>query len=170
MHDICPYFPDLFTQPGRLLYIGARLDAHSWLDEMIEVGHKIVVLEAWHKNFEGMKSYPGLEQVVLGNVLDTSDLGLGQFDYVMWWHGPEHLYYSEMLLVLKKLEAMTSRLVLLACPWGLYPQGPHEGNYFDIHRFSIYPYMLKAAGYQTVTDGAENQPGSEIVAWKRFND
>jgi hypothetical protein len=56
--------------------------------------------------------------------------------------------------------------VVLASPWGTYPQGAHGGNPAETHLWSVTPRDFEAFGYQTRTDGAADVPGSEIVAWK----
>src|SRR5262245_52068847 len=128
MHDIRPYLPELFTQPGNLLYIGARPDAHSWLPQFHEAGHHLTVLEVWPTNVKGLKGDSRIKELIQGNVRDIDKLKLGSFDYVVWWHGPEHLPFDEIESTLDKLWTRTRKTLAVACPWGYYPQGAHEGN------------------------------------------
>ncbi len=164
MHDIRPYLPALFTQPGSLLYIGARPDAHSWLPELFLSGHNITVLEVWEENLEGLRTDPRISNLILGDVRHLSIYST--YDYIFWWHGPEHLSYDEIQPTLQKLEARARKLVALACPWGLYPQGAHKGNPYEIHLTSLYPEIFEEWGYEVRTDGKQDEAGSEIVAWK----
>ena len=167
MHDIRPYLPELFTELGTLLYIGARADAHSWLDEFIEIGHQVTVLEIWPVNVEGLKQ-DGRFRVVQGDVRSIENyLPLERFDYIIWWHGPEHVWESEVVPTLQKLERLAHKLVAVASPWGVYPQGPHKGNPYETHQTTIYPMTLEWLGYETATDGEMNKVGSEVVGWKR---
>ena len=165
MHDICPFLPQLFTEPGLLLYVGARVDACSWLQELHDAGNIIDVLEVWPQNVWNFKTDDRIGLIYCGDVRRADSL-LGHYDYVFWWHGPEHIPQPEVALTLAKLEAKARRLVAVASPWGLYPQGEHEGNPHEQHLWSVYEEDLQALGYETKTDGEINQPGSEIVGWK----
>lgn len=164
MHDIRPVIPELFTHPGTLLYIGARIDAHSWLDELIEAGHDITIVEVWSQNVIGLSDYPGVAVVKQGDVRDINE----PYDYTVWWHGPEHLPYHEIGPTLLRLEGLTRLMIAVACPWGVYPQGAHEGNPFEEHQTSLYPDYFERLGYHIKTDGKADTAGSEIVAWKRL--
>lgn len=166
MHDIRPYLPTLFTEPGSLLYIGARPDAHSWLPELHEAGHQITVLEVWEENAQGLKDDPRIQLLIQGDVRNVDDLFGNAFDYIMWWHGPEHLPLGIIIPTLYKLEQLARRMVLLACPYGLYPQGSHKGNPYEEHKTTLYPANFIEWGYEVRMDGTRDEAGSEIVAWK----
>jgi len=170
MHNIKPYLPELFTPPGgNLLYVGARPDAHSWLSELYEVGHKISLLEVWPENAKAMRSDNRIRQVITGdvrNVVTALVLFIGIFDIVFWWHGPEHLAREEIGYILGQLECCASRLIVCACPWGVYPQGVHAGNPYETHLSYLYPESFLQLGYEVRTDGEADKAGSEIVAWK----
>ena len=167
MHDIRPFLSRLFSQPGSLLYIGARPDAHSWLPELHQAGHTITVLEIWPENAAGLKDDTRISHLIEGDVREVGELP-DQFDYIFWWHGPEHLAQEELAQVLPVLESKASRLIALACPWGYYPQGSHNGNFHETHLAYLYPSDFKELGYQVRLDGNPDQAGSEIVAWKEF--
>jgi len=166
MHNIRPFIPQLFDNPGSLLYIGARFDAHSWLDELAQVGNVITVLEVWPANVTGLIGYKAITDLICGDVRYVDELVEGEFDYVFWWHGPEHLAEPEIEPVLQMLEMKCTRLIALACPYGVYPQGAHLGNVYEIHQTTLYPQFFEALGYNVGADGAPDKPGSEIVAWK----
>lgn len=167
MHDIRPYLPRLFSDPGTLLYIGCRPDACSWLTELWQAGHTVDVLEAWEENAKGLSQDQRINIVLQGDVRDISiALPESKFDYIFWWHGPEHIPYTDIALTLHKLEARARRLVAVACPWGVYPQGAHKGNPYEVHQCSLYPADFAAWGYDVRTDGQADEAGSEIVAWR----
>jgi len=168
MHDIRPYLPELFSSPGTLLYIGARVDAHSWLEELAEAGNQITILEVWQDNFDKLVKADdlGWTHVVHGDVRNIDSMS--PFDYIFWWHGPEHLKQSEIADVVQALESKANKLVAMACPYGNYPQGAHAGNPYEVHMSSIYPNYFEWLGYETATDGEADKAGSEIVAWKRM--
>ena len=165
MHDIRPYLPEPFEDPGTVLYIGYRLDACAWLQELHEAGNEITILEVWPNN---VTSALGKEQRVArfwcGDVRAVDRI-LGKWDYVWWWHGPEHIQRDEFPGVLELLKGKARRLVALAAPWGVYEQFPFEGNRHETHLWSVYEEDLEAVGLQVTTDGEMDQPGSEIVGW-----
>ena len=174
MHDIRPYLPELFNEPGTLLYIGARADAHSWLDELIEAGNEVYVLEVWEPNVQGLiRSDLKIRDIFLGNVkdIDDSDAWIsasfyGKFDYIFYWHGPEHLEAQEIAQTLDKLFEKTNKTLAIACPYGKYHQGAHTGNPYETHKSTLYPDFFKRLGFTVATDGEADKAGSEIVAWK----
>lgn len=168
MHDIKPFLPELFDEPGSLLYIGARVDAHSWLEELYKAGNQITVLEVWQGNLDKLMSDWRIKNLVLGSVVDVNDLFVGKFDYVFWWHGPEHLEQNDLLTTLQNLESKTIKTLALASPWGWYPQGEFNGNPYERHQSTLYPKFFELLGYKIQTDGQADKVGSEIVAWKRL--
>lgn len=170
MHDIRPFIPQLFDSPGSLLYVGARADAHSWLDELIEAGNKVTIMEVWQPNLDGLMNDDRLGNLVQDNVRNAVTTFVGPFDYIFWWHGPEHLNAAEIEPTLEGLESLCDKLIALACPFGTYPQGAHKGNPYETHLTTLYPAYFQTLGYNTRVDGEADKPGSEIVAWKVIND
>lgn len=173
MHDIRPFLPELFGEPGTLLYIGARSDAHSWLIELYESGNKIIILEVWENNINELREFiRDFDEIWItqGDVRSIGmPAGLERFDYIFWWHGPEHLSQDEILTTLTNLESKANKMIALACPYGWYPQGAHDGNPYERHQSTLYPQFFEMLGYQTKTDGEKDQAESEIVAWKKIS-
>lgn len=168
MHDIRPILPELFEQPGNLLYIGARADAHSWLEEFREAGNQVAILEIWHDNVKGLQEIFQDTIILTGSVRDVLKLTADMtFDYIVWWHGPEHLEMNDAMIALAHLESKAQKMVALACPYGWYPQSSHAGNPYETHLSTLYPHFFQLMGYEVKTDGPADKPGSEIVAWKK---
>lgn len=167
MHNIRPHIPLPFTKPGSLLYVGARVDACAWLDELEQAGNQITLCEIWGPNAEGfvgrLFDVWNVDVVKVGELIQ---LYQAHFDYIWWWHGPEHLNLERLERFLPELESYAHRLIALACPWGDYPQGEHEGNPYERHLASLHPEFFTERGYQVHLDGAPDQAGSEIAAWK----
>lgn len=157
MHDVRPFLKPPFEEPGTLLYVGYRPDAHAWLDELLAAGNQITVLEVWPSNLENVD--PRVK-AVCGDVRDMD----GEWDHVWWWHGPEHVLQADFPKVLESVRAR--RLFAVAAPWGRYDQGAHAGNPHERHLWSVRQADLEALGFEVRTDGKENELGSEIVGWK----
>lgn len=163
MHDIRPFIKLPFEEPGDLLYIGYRPDACSWLQELWRAGNSITVLEVWPPN---VGDDDRVARFVVGDVRDVNKIFIGsRFDYIFWWHGPEHVDKWEFVPTLNALRARTDRLLAVAAPWGKYEQGSHEGNPFEEHRWSVYESDFNREGLSVAVDGTMDEPGSEIVGW-----
>ena len=158
--------PYLF-RPGSLLNIGANRIRFDLLPELHAAGRKITLLEAWPDNAAHWESDKRLERVIVGDAREIDTLGLGKFDAVLWWHGPEHVERAELEATVAKLEALAEGLVVLGCPWGRYPQGPFMDNPFDAHRASLYPGDFTALGYRVTGLGQADNQGS-LIAWKHL--
>jgi len=165
------HVPEMFNAPGRLLYIGANERRHHYCPELFAAGNELTVLEAWEQNIAGLKRKEMFHNVVLGDArcVDTIQLGRRMFDYVVFWHGPEHLAVDELEGTVTKIERVTQKIVVLASPWGLYPQDAVGGNEFEIHQASLYPDDYKNLGYNVKTLGSPNVVDSHILAWKRLS-
>ncbi|MBE3109322.1 MAG: hypothetical protein IMZ46_02240 [Acidobacteria bacterium] len=160
--------PDALVPAGRLLYIGGKPGRLQMLDLYLATGWKVDILEAWHENAEALKHWPGLDPKVAVFEGDIRALTVKDYDSVVWWHGPEHIAATEFPAVLRRIERATTRMVILASPWGRYDQGPAEGNPFEEHLWAVYPEALWALGYETDAIGAKDRKGSNLLAWKRM--
>lgn len=158
------YVPYLF-RPGSILNVGANQIRFDLLPELHQAGREITLLEAWPENVKHWAGDKRLAQTVEGDVRELDKLRVGTFDVVLWWHGPEHIKREELLPTIAKLEAAAEGLVVLGCPWGIYPQGPFRGNPYDAHQASLYPEDFEALGYRTATIGEADRHGS-LMAWK----
>lgn len=167
MHDIRPYIPEPFEDPGTVLYIGYRLDACSWLQELYNAGNEITILEVWPNNItNALGKETRVSRFWCGDVRAVDKLQ-GKWDYIWWWHGPEHILQEEFPGTLELVKGKARKLVALAAPWGVYKQLPFDGNQYETHQWSVYRKDLEAVGLEVATDGEMDQPGSEIVGWVR---
>ena len=158
MHDIRQSVPELFVYPGSLLYVGARLDACTWLSELALAGNRITLLEIERANaqaFVGDSRVRG--GVYTGDVRHVS----GDYDYAFWWQGPQVIDRREVVTTVRNLERHTGQIVVLASPWGYLPGGDNKWH--------IYPEHYEELGYEFAVIGEPDEIGSEIVAWKRLN-
>lgn len=160
--------PEVFG-PGTLLYIGASVRRAQFLDALIDAGRRVTIVEAYVFNARHYRNYPGLEAVVCGDVRDLARLDLPHARYAVafWWHGPEHVRNEELPAVLGAIEACAD-LVVLGCPWGVYPQAEVGGNRYERHIATLEPDVFHALGYRVDTLGrAGGRSASNILAVKR---
>lgn len=159
--------PDALERPGTLLYVGGKPERLQMLDLYYGAGWQADILEAWRENAEALRAAMGRKVAIIqGDVRTVASSP--SYDVAMWWHGPEHVAAAELPEVLARLEAVTSRMVILASPWGRYDQGPAGGNPFETHLAAVYPETLEALGYETDAIGAKDRKGSNLLAWKRI--
>ena len=166
--------PELYDTGGPLwgatsmLYIGANAEMATGLRDWHEAGWVITVVEVWPPFLRQLHEGPlaGLvDAVVEGDVRYLERLPLEkQYDVTIWYHGPEHIEYNDFQPCVRKLEAMTSRLVVLGAPWGdtlgtgLHEYASHVSMYTEADFWSI--------GYQTATQGELDAPDGNLMGWK----
>lgn len=133
---------------------------------------RIVILEAFRENYDWLKAEfegrGGQYQVVHGRAQEVEDLGLGMFDVVFFWHGPEHLPEEEIAPTLQALERVARHVVVCGMPFGFYEQGSEYGNPFEVHRSHITPEFMNSLGYRTQTLGTADRAGSSLTAYKHL--
>ncbi len=165
--------PGLFAPAGkRVLYIGASPARCQMAPEMKAMGQELVLLEAYEPNSAYYRERLGNPFVAVVST-DARDIATwtvraGHFDYdaVVWWHGPEHIERETLPAILATMEALAP-LVVLACPFGRYEQGPAGGNPYEVHASHWYPTDFEQWGYHTATLGTIDTPGSHLLAWKQ---
>lgn len=158
----------LMDNPGTVLYVGARPkpECSRILDYLAEAGATIDLVEIWPENCEGFMDDERVRDVHIGDVRDipeTDELYACGYDWVVWWHGPEHIKRNELGPVIKDLAAMSNH-ILLGCPWGLHEQGEMYGNPHEKHLTHWQPEEFETLGFNVETRGEEND--GNIIAWR----
>ena len=159
--------PALFAA-RRVLYVGANRSARPTLaDELLAAGVELHLLEIWGPNVEHYQERETeiFASVTQGDVREIAGMHLGQFDAIVWWHGPEHLEADEWPAALVGLEALAP-LVVVGCPGGGWEWGRGMDNPFETHRAHLYPADLEAAGYTVQTTGKGPDRQELLIAWK----
>jgi hypothetical protein len=158
--------PQLFENPGSLLYVGAKARMHTALEMLHQAGHRITVLEAWPAYCGQLRLDPlarWVDRVVMGDVTEAI-YGLPDYDVIFWFHGPEHVYLWQFEITEAKLAKMARRLVVLGAPWGKTDGG--GTNPFGHHVSAHYEANWQALGYETRTIPPMDVPGGHILGWK----
>lgn len=160
--------PELFSNSGTLLYVGAHIGGFAASKPLYEVGNQITVLDIWPNAIEILKVSPlavRVDRFILGDVRHLEEIELPPFDYSVWMHGPEHIEFGELPGALAGLEAITRRTVVVACPWGKAPHGWKE-NPHNKHVSFLGPNDFYRLGYQVVALSPINKLGGHILAWR----
>ena len=161
LRQLWDFVPEVF-QPGTLLYVGAGILRAEFLRQLMLAGRTVTVLEAYAPNV----AYHRLsrQKVIHTDVRELN--GVGRYDAVFWWHGPEHMPKEELPAVLAGLESRAD-LVVLGCPWGKYAQDAVGGNPYEIHRSALTPQDFQGWGYETSQLGKLNgRYMSNVIAVK----
>ena len=161
--------PELWENPGDVLYVGANKKRAHYSKELVEAGGRLTLLEVDPDNvtFWRQSQRAGLfAEVLQGDVRDT--LPAGMANTVFWWHGPEHIQQCDLAATLQNLEAATKPggLVVIGCPWGNASESGAGG--YDKHVGAYYPEDFEQRGYTVFTDGTRDSIGSTLIAWKRY--
>jgi hypothetical protein len=159
--------PEIFTPPRsvippKLLYVGGgpgKLQLLSYLTD-----YDTTLLEIHEPNLVAQGPFTK----VLGDVTRAHRIFKpNTFDVAVWWHGPEHLYYSDISHALWCLELVTRDWVVLGAPFGYYPQDAVDDNVHERHLSHLLPIDFHKWGYQWATVGeVETGPESCLIGWK----
>jgi len=164
------HVPQLFSDPGSVLYIGARKTRCDYVQELYDAGNKIYVIEAFADNVLSMAGDPRVFSTWLLDVRDIKSFGWKHksFEYTMAWHGPEHWPIKDAYQCILDLENLTSNTIVLGTPLGRVPQGKAYDNPYERHVSSWMPEDFEAIGYRTASIGERGAMGSCILAWKEM--
>ena len=165
-------------QPRRCLYIGAKVyepgskRGFQIGADLVEVGWVVDILEAHRPNAESFGRFKTPEgcvrpTVIVGDVRHVADvLPIPQYDAILWYHGPEHVERSEIPVVLEELKKRTRSLLVVACPWGRYKQGPVEENDHERHLCHLDERDMDELGLQWTAIGRKNSPrNNNLMGW-----
>jgi len=167
------FIPDLFSHKT-VLYIGACETRHLHLEKFFSSGYSIDVLEAWYDNCQWLQKFNKeknwIRKIIWNDVreLETKEVLDRNYSVIFWYHGPEHVYKEQLKNVLKRLEYYSTKLVVLGCPYGEFPQGAERGNPYEEHLASLLPEDFDNLEYNVVTIGYKDDPWGYIIAWKKL--
>jgi len=159
--------PDLFKFKT-VLYVGANTHRCHILPTFRNRGYEIDIVEPHKPNCDYYTGVIGIRNTY--NVTIQEFNPEDKYDVVFWWHGPEHVKKEELESTLKHIESMTKKYVVLGCPWGNNPQEAIDGNYFEIHRSSMYVEDFEKLGYNVDTIGTKDNWNSNLIAWKKLEE
>jgi len=160
--------PELFEQPGTVLYIGAYNRRFFGSGVLYQANNKITVIEIWEPFIEGLKASRfrnRCEYIVQGDVCDLPELPYKQYDYALWFHGPEHVSKDDFNRAREQLEAH-ARCVVMTCPWGRFEHGVAYNNPYTRHLGHYNPHDFIRHRYRVACIGPPDHPGSQLQAWR----
>jgi hypothetical protein len=127
------------------------------------------VIERNRAYFEKLKAHPltaayGVHCLNI-DVVDYALYGTGDYDLIIWWHGPEHVAEADMTRTVLGLEVMCHSTMMLGGPEGedVYEDAAAE----DAHRCVLTRQKFEALGYITVTFERDKRgQGPHLSAYK----
>jgi len=153
-----------------LLYIGANVKRMQMIEHFRAAKYRIDVVEIWPENVIVLKEW-NKKHRVFAKIYQADIRKFAttkKYDVVMWWHGPEHVEIDELRAILARLEWSARHFIILASPWGNYPQGAAGGNPFEEHISALTPKTWSSLGYSSDTIGELDKLGSNLLAWKKI--
>ena len=148
---------DVLAKHGTLLKTFLNVGFHNWEDPRRHWWIKICdangwdwkIMEVYEPNVKDAiaKGCPE-DKIFVGDITDTEKYG--DYDCILFWHGPEHLKKETFLKTLPKIEALTNRLLIFGMPLGHEPQGDAYGNPYERHESDWYEHEWKKLGYETI--------------------
>lgn len=78
------------------------------------------------------------------------------FDAVLCLEVLEHLEEREGRTLLREMEEIARRQVIISTPIGSHPQHEYDGNSYQEHRFVWRPAAMRRLGYRVVGHGVRN--------------
>lgn len=86
-----------------------------------------------------------------------------QFDVVLCLGMIEHLTKKEGVRLLKDMERIAKKKVIIWAPVGFYPQGEIDDNPFQVHECAWEPSEFKKLGYKVVGQGLKYLYGKRNI-------
>lgn len=160
--------PELFEQPGTVLYIGAYNRRFFASSPLHAAGNEITVVEVWQPFIEGLKVHRfrhRIAHLIQGDVRELPELPHETYDYALWFHGPEHIAKEDFDLARQQLEAR-ARCVVMTCPWGKFEHGVAHNNPYTRHLGHYNPHDFIKHRYRVACIGPPDHPGSQLQAWR----
>jgi len=154
--------PNIFSFSS-VLYVGASPTRAHYLKKF----KCATVLEVWKPYCQRVADRYNV-QVLNANILDARlHLLCNSFELVFWWNGPEHVRKKDLRKALSICEQIASKMVVLGAPYGRRPQGKVDSNPHQMHKFSVYPKLLRNCRYSVNVTQRKPFP-KHIVAWKEI--
>jgi len=164
--------PDIWNY-DHYLYVGANEKRFHFKQKLMELslygGSTIDVIEANSGNIPFLIKQTWIRDVCNDDIRNFAFSGtypwMDKYDATIWSHGPTCLntkeFAEQTIQFLKKI----SKLIVIMCPWGLYPESQDKTSYYDTNKFALYPYFFEQLGFKTDTIGSPDVAGSNLLAW-----
>jgi ubiquinone/menaquinone biosynthesis C-methylase UbiE len=91
------------------------------------------------------------------------------FDVVMACQVVEHINKKDAILLLKKMERIAKRLVVISTPVGPCSYHTDDGNKHQNHKCYFYPEYFEKIGYRVIRIGGKNLVGEKGLYYKIDN-
>lgn len=157
-------FPDMFDKPGKLLYVGGHLRYGRDLQMtrlFRNANWQIDVIEIFEENINQLRGLHWITNLIHGDIRTYDP---EKYDVIMFWHGPEHLLFDEVVELTDKLKKHTD-LLIYATPNGRYDQGEEYGNPYEVHASTWTKEKFEWIGMKADAIGNPDQKQGNIIAW-----
>jgi hypothetical protein len=151
---------NIFASSKSVLMVGWRYDSDSsFVDFMINEGKDLTIVEIYEPNTKTIRSDVN---IVCSDILDYEINK--PYDLLLWQHGPEHVFKSEVFDLIKKIKDKF-KYIVLETPYGANDQGEMYGNIYEAHVSEWTEQDYEKLGMNWVKyAGADNN--AFIIAYK----
>lgn len=176
LENLLPFFKEKCGEFNSYLYVGWRPGDtkpwwHDWLAKNLNVS-KIGVLEIFSPNVAALEHevWSGrynVDNIILGDIRNIDKLvDKNEYDVIFLDHMVEHISYDDLNVTTKLLQDHVNKLLIYACPWGIWVQGPEGGNEHEEHKNYVYTEQLANLGMTVLEYGKVHQQGEgELIAY-----
>lgn len=143
------------TEFNSALYVGCNVKRFTGLPTLIDLGLEVTILEIWEPYVnEILKAgYPFSKAALQwGDLRDFA----GFYDVILWRSGPEHMDKNEAIQQIQKFIRQAT-LLIIDCPWGIWPQKMVDGNPTQEHKSYWYPEDFHRFRMTVKTSGAPDE-------------
>jgi hypothetical protein len=183
LEGLLPLFKEKCGEVENLLYVGWCAGKGPGRGQTIPWWHDVFAKRLGAKNIDVLDIFePNIAELEnqvwsgkfdihimpqLGDVRTVKNYFIPQFhDVIFVDHVPEHLSQSDLEKTTELLKEQTAKLLVYACPWGVWEQGPQDGNEHERHLNDIYPETLADLGMTVLQYGSPHQSGEgELIAY-----
>jgi hypothetical protein len=133
----------------------------------LNITPNVTHLEIFERNCEiGKQKYP-TNKFVQGDVRNVQTLIQEKFDFIFWWHGPEHVYEHELIPTITALESLLEQggVIILGSPNGWQEQHNEDGNIHNDHYSGPDTPFYQSLGYEVYKEW--DDAFWSLIAYKR---
>ena len=122
---------------------------HWWIKICEQNNIKWDILEIFKPNvIDAIEKGCPSERIINSSILNFDSYG--DYDCIMFWHGPEHIEKDIFMSNLPKIEEKAKELLILGMPLGEEEQPEVYGNKWEEHVSFFTPEDFDSIGYKSI--------------------
>ena len=162
--------PDIWDY-DHYLYVGANEKRFHFKDKLRELaGNALIeIVEIDPSYAQSLRNMMFVDYVYQIDILLFSMNDFSNIPVIVWSHGPSCMKSSiAAKTTIENLKKKCGLLVIM-CPWGIYPpdfEKPANDDY-SANKIALYPNFFRSLGMTVNVSGQADTAGSNLLAWWR---